>query len=416
MSTVSELRSELDRALNIIDKTQLDLFRQGPLVSTAERQRRIDTILFNASDDKSNAIDQAQELLSDVLRAYGDPYANYISPDRHGSYQRRRSGNLVGIGVKFRARDNDYPVVIGPLLGGPLDAFDVQSGDTLMSAAGESLFGVSARQVGARLSGPKGSFVTVTLGRGESITTTLDVERRSVDLHYARMALLENDVAYIKISRFGTDTFERVRAFVQDFEARKVRAYILDLRDNPGGSTRAARIIMSLFDDADWVYCEQYKGGRSRQIPREGEQLSHAPMAVLINERSMSSSEILAGALQVRKRATLVGAPSYGKGLIQKVYPLKAPIEGAVRTTIATYATPDNQPLHSRGLSPDIYVPTADHSVFRETGSLNVSEQTRAYRALLNKDQLREKIGAVNANALLAVPDLQLQIANDLFR
>ena len=415
MADSSDLHVELKRALGIIDKTQLELFRQGPLISSDERERRIDDILSLEKTDNKLAVSKARELLTDVQRAYGDPFANYITPVNHGNYQRSRGGNLVGIGIKFRSRDKDYPVVIGPLLGGPLDNFDVQPGDVLKSVAGESLFGASARQVRSKLSGPAGSRVSVNLGRGGSITTTLEVERRSVELHYARKALLANDIAYIKISRFGTDTFERIKDFVQNFEAQGVRAYILDLRDNPGGSTRAARIIMSLFDDASWVYCEQYKGGRSRQLPREGEQISNAPMAVLINERSMSSSEILAGALQARKRATLVGSPSFGKGLIQKVYPLKTPIEGAVRTTIATYATPDNLPLHARGLTPDIYVPTAPHELYRETGSLNVSEQTRAFRTSLDTNRLRRKIGPSRADALIAVGDLQLQAAISLF-
>ena len=415
MADSSELLEELKRALGIIDKTQLELFRQGPLMSSDERGRRIDDILSLEKSDSELAVSKARELLTDVQRAYGDPFANYITPVNHGNYQRSRGGNLVGIGIKFRSRDKDYPVVIGPLLSGPLDNFDVQPGDVLKSVAGESLFGASARQVRSKLSGPAGSRVSVNLGRGGSITTTLEVERRSVELHYARKALLANDIAYIKISRFGTDTFERIKDFVQNFEAQGVRAYILDLRDNPGGSTRAARIIMSLFDDASWVYCEQYKGGRSKQLPREGEQISNAPMAVLINERSMSSSEILAGALQARKRATLVGSPSFGKGLIQKVYPLKPPIEGAVRTTIATYATPDNLPLHSRGLIPDIYVPTAPHELYRETGSLNVSEQTRAFRTSLDSIRLRKKIGPSRADALIAVGDLQLQAAISLF-
>ena len=415
MADSSDLHVELKRALGIIDKTQLELFRQGSLIGSDERERRIDDILSLEKTDNKLAVSKARELLTDVQRAYGDPFANYITPANHGNYQRSRSGNLVGIGIKFRSRDKNYPVVIGPLLGGPLDNFDVQPGDVLKSVAGESLFGASARQVRSKLSGPARSRVSVTLGRGESITTTLEVERRSVELHYARKALLANDIAYIKISRFGTDTFERIQNFVQDFEELGVRAYILDLRDNPGGSTRTARIIMSLFDDASWVYCEQYKGGRSRQLPREGEQISKAPMAVLINERSMSSSEILAGALQARKRATLVGTPSFGKGLIQKVYPLKPPIEGAVRTTIATYATPDNLPLHARGLTPDIYVPTAPHALYRETGSLNVSERTRAFRASLDADRLRKKIGSTDAAAILAVADVQLQVASELF-
>jgi len=414
MTDTHELHVELKRALNIVDKTQLDLFRQGPLLSNEERIRRTDEILSQSTSDYEKAVLSARDLIADVQRAYGDPYANYINPKSHNRYQRRRSGNLVGIGIKFRSRDKDYPIVIGPLLGGPLDDFDVQAGDTLKSADGESLFGASSRQVGSKLSGPVGSRVAITLGRGESTTTTLEVERRSVELHYARKALLEDNIAYIKISRFGTDTFERIKSFVEYFERKSVRGYVLDLRDNPGGSTRSARIIMSLFDKSSWVYCEQYKGGRSRQLPREGEQLTTAPLVVLINERSMSSSEILAGAFQVRKRARLVGTPSYGKGLIQKVYPLKVPIEGAVRTTIATYATPDNLPLHSRGLTPDIYVPSHPHEIYREIGSLNISDRTRKFRATLNGNRLRENIGIEKANALLAVPDIQLQVATSL--
>ena len=133
MADSSELLEELKRALGIIDKTQLELFRQGPLMSSDERGRRIDDILSLEKSDSELAVSKARELLTDVQRAYGDPFANYITPVNHGNYQRSRGGNLVGIGIKFRSRDKDYPVVIGPLLSGPLDNFDVQPGDVLLS-------------------------------------------------------------------------------------------------------------------------------------------------------------------------------------------------------------------------------------------------------------------------------------------
>jgi len=223
--------------------------------------------------------------------------------------------------------------------------------------------------------------------------------------------MINDNTGFLKVSRFARRTYVEFHEALDKLRKQGMERLILDLRDNPGGSTRAARHIMSLFHDAPWVYCEKYKNGEINLLPRAGAKLTDIPMAVLVNENSMSSSEILAGALQDYNRAVLVGAPTYGKGLIQKVFPLKAPISGAIRTTIAMYGTPSHRLLHGRGLVPDIYIPSAPHGLFKETGSLNIRQQARDFRRGLLLDSLAEKYDEPVVRRYSQMPDTQLGTA-----
>ncbi len=409
MSIFSDARAECVRALDIIEQTQLTLFVQRSLPTRQSTLARIDQL---RTFRPTAAVEQIRQILNDVLAYYNDPFANYINPDQHKAYSQRRSGDFVGIGLKFRARDNEYPLVIGPLLGGRLADADIQPGDLLILAGDTDLQGLSSREISSALSGPVGSSIKLTLQR-EYTTRTIEINalRHAVELHYARAEILQPSIGYIKVSRFGADTHERVEQLLENLQRVPVSALVLDLRDNPGGSTRAARIMMSLFAEADWVYCERYKTGKVRRLPREGKKISDLPMAVLINEKSKSSSEILAGALQDYKRAVLVGSPTYGKGLIQKVFPLKPPLGGAVRITIAAYATPSHRLIHGRGIVPDIYVPSAPAALFKETGSLNISDKARALRRRLTEQKIAERYDSDKARALIGLPDTQLAVA-----
>ena len=361
------------------------------------------------------AAETLRALLRETLARYRDPYASYIDPRAHDAYARRRAGDLVGVGLKFRARDGAYPIVLGVLLGGPLDGADLAPGDELVSVDGEDLADLGSGRTRERLSGAAGSRAVIGVRRDGARRPDVVVERRTVELHYARAEVLTNGpgrVGYVRVSRFGTDTHERVRALV-DGLAREdgVGGFVLDLRDNPGGSTRAARATVSLFDDIPSVYCERLADGRTRRLPRHGDVLTRLPLAVLVNERSMSSAEIVAGALQHTGRARVVGAPTWGKGLIQKVHPLETPLGGAVRTTIATFSTPDGRPLHARGIVPDVYVPSAPHRLFAEEGSLNLSAEARAFRRSLALEALAERLEPAAARAFAALPDTQLSVA-----
>jgi len=407
MSAFLHARAQCLKALDIIDGTQLTIFLQRELRSRDELLTQIDALEALPLDD---AISAMRSLLNEVLSVYNDPFANYINPKQHKAYTQRRTGGFVGVGLKYRAIDNEYPLVLGPLLGGPLEHRNIEPGDKIIRADDVDLKSKPSREVSGFLKGEPDSVVVLGLERnGEQFE--LQATRQAVQLHYARAEMLESGIGYLKVSRFGGKTYLRFKSLLKGLLEKNAKAIVLDLRDNPGGSTKAARNMMSMFDKSPYVFCEQYKNGAVKQLPREGDQLTQLPLVVLVNEYSMSSSEILAGALQDYKRAILVGAPTYGKGLIQRVFPLAEPIGGAVRTTIAMYGTPNHRLLHGRGLVPDIYVPTPTERLYRETGSINISEEARAFRLQIRLKQLQDKYSADALKAYAKFPDAQLSVA-----
>lgn len=406
MNTYQHARAQCLKALDIIDGTQLGVFLQRELPSRAELLTKIDAL---ESEPLDNAINAMQALLNEVLSVYNDPFANYINPKQHKAYTQRRKGGFVGVGLKYRAIDDDYPLLIGPLLGGPLEHRNIKPGDKIISADNIDLKSKTSREIASHLKGEPDSLVTLRFERnGEQ--HDIETKRQSVQLHYVRAEMMESNIGYLKVSRFGGNTHVRFKSLLQHLIRQKAQAILLDLRDNPGGSTKAARNMMSLFDDAPWVFCEQYKNGTVKRLPRAGNLLTKLPMVILVNEYSMSSSEILAGALQDYKRAKLIGAPTYGKGLIQRVFPLADPIGGAVRTTIAMYGTPNHKLLHGRGLVPDIYVPTPPERLYRETGSVNISDEARAFRRELQLLQLKDIYPADVLEVYANYPDVQLDV------
>ena len=240
----------------------------------------------------------------------------------------------------------------------------------------------------------------------------MNATRGPVKLQYARAEIIDNDIGYLKVSRFGGRTHIKVRELVTDLLNQSVTGIVLDLRDNPGGSTRAARSIASVFIKEESIYCEKYKSGTHRSLARHGEHLTDLPLAVLVNGNSMSSSEIVAGALQAYNRGTIIGEPTFGKGLIQKVFDLAPPLGGAIRTTIAQFATPVGQIIQAAGIVPDKFVRTDHDFMFRRTGSLNISDAARAYQRVLLEEKVRNDYPA-DAEKFITATDLQLTSAID---
>lgn len=413
--------AEFVKALNIVEQTQLTLFtdtlppnKEETIKIYEARVSEAETKLDKDAPDYAKQSDTIRieimrTLLSETIEQYNDQYANYISPDSLKKYNSRRNGNFVGVGLKFRAIKDDYPVAIGALTGGPMENANIQPGDTLISVDDTTLFELSSSEIVKALKGPADSVATLLISR-DNVEHTLKVNRTSVELHYADSELLKNNIGLIKVSRFGSNTHVRVGKMLDDLISQGAQSFILDLRDNPGGSTRAARAIVSMFSTEKDVYREKYKSGAVKQLPRHGEHKTDLPLAVLINGDSMSSSEIVAGAIQSYNRGIIIGSPSFGKGLVQKVFNLQAPLGGAVRTTIAVFGRPDHQIIHAAGIVPDVYVKTKSDFMFRRTGSLNISAQARAFqRTLLEKDVKAKHPD--KAEEFIAANDLQLQTA-----
>jgi len=413
--------SEFVKALNIVHQTQLTMFtdlvpptKEEIIADYKDRFQKIESELDKNSPDfaavaEEKRIELMREVLAESIEAYNDQYANYIYPDALKKYNSRRRGEFVGIGLKFRAVEDNYPLAIGPLTGGPMDGKNIMPGDKLVSIDDKPLKGLLSTEIVAALQGPDKSTAVITVLRGDT-EHTIEVTRAAVELHYADAELLEQNIGYIKISRFGGTTHERVGKLLAGLLDEGATSFILDLRDNPGGSTRAARAIVSMFSKENDMYCERYKSGAVKQLPRHGEHVTDLPLAVLINGDSMSSSEIVAGAIQSYDRGIIIGSPSFGKGLVQKVFNLAAPLGGAVRTTIAVFGRPDHQLIHATGIVPDIYIETDSDFMYRRVGSLNIADDAKAFqRELLEKD-IRAK-QPERADEFIAAIDLQLQTA-----
>lgn len=418
--------TEFVRALDIIEKTQLTNFidetppsKEAVIEDYELRfklvERKLDKTAPNyESIAEAERVEVMRDVLAETIQLYNDQYANYIDPTALKKYNSRRNGNFVGVGLKFRAITDDYPIVIGPITDGPMDGKDIQPADQLISVDDKSLKALKSSDVIAALKGPKGSTITVKVRRGDK-THEVKVKRSAVELHYADFELLDEGIGYIKISRFGSKTHKRVEKMLKQLLRQDATGFILDLRDNPGGSTRAARAIVSMFSKEQDIYRERYKSGATKQLPRHGKHLTNLPLAVLINSKSMSSSEIVAGAIQSYNRGTIIGSTSFGKGLVQKVFNLEAPLSGAVRTTIAMFGTPDQQWIHDTGITPDVVVETDSDFMYRRTGSLNIADNARAFQRTLLEQDVRKK-HPENADEFIAAKDLQLATAINKLR
>lgn len=400
--------TEFTRALGIIEQTQLNIFTQQQPKSTQQILTESNRQLAVATDQTAR-IETMRNVLSEAIDQYNDQYANYITPEALKRYREQRTGSYHGIGLKFRAMADDYPLVIGPLTGGPLENSNLQPGDQIIKADDTDLKGMSSSEIVKRLKGPEATVVNLQLNRN-GISHTVTATRSPVKLEYARAEVIDGDIGYLKISRFGGNTHEKVRQLVKQLLNQSVSAFVLDLRGNPGGSTRAARSITSIFIRQEHVYCERYKSGERRLLPRHGNHLTDLPLAVLVNGDSMSASEIVAGALQTFDRGVIVGEPTFGKGLVQKVFNLAQPLGGAIRTTIAEFATPNGKPIHAAGIVPDKYIRTDADFMFQRTGSLNISDRARAYQRVLLEQRVRKDYPDTDEK-LIAAADQQLQMA-----
>ncbi len=421
--TAKDVKPEIEfkRALSIIENTQLEIYTDTPpepadrIFSKLDKLSATDATVLDPKspnfDEKlgEKRIDIMRTLLSETIDAYNDQYANYISPEELKRYKERRSGNYQGVGLKFRAMEDDYPVVIGALIGGPLDNTDLLPGDKMVEANQTDLKGLSSREIITLLKGPDKSRIDLKIQRADGLHHVV-TSRGPVKLKYARAEIINSNIGYIQISRFGGKTHETVAKLLEELLDQKVKALVLDLRNNPGGSTRAARAIVSMFSKEQNIYCEKHKSGTVKLLPRHGDHLTDLPLAVLVNGNSMSSSEIVAGAIKTYDRGTVIGTPTYGKGLVQRVFNLAQPLGGAIRTTIAVFGRPDHQAIHATGIVPDIYIETPADFMFRRTGSLNIKSNARAYQRALLEKGVKEK-HPDKANALINAPDAQLNTA-----
>lgn len=346
----------------------------------------VDTYIENnyLYEDHSGS-DMEEAAVKAYVEALGEPYTHYYTPAEFESYMSDIEESYVGIGVVISADEEAGKIiVIAPTEGSPAYNAGILPGDYITAVDGEQFTGDEMNEcVSAIKGGPEGSSVRITVERsGQSMD--LDIIRKQIVTESVKSEMLEGNIGYIRITGFnaseqGSDenTFTEFAEQTEALKSDGMQKLIIDLRDNPGGVLDVACDIADyLLPEGIITYTETRTGEREEY--RSGASELDMPIAVLINGNSASASEVLVGALKDYGKAVVVGEKSYGKGIVQAVYPF---YDGSgMSMTIAKYYSPGGVCIHGVGIEPDEAV-----SVPEEYEGYYASEIPRESDTQLNK-------------------------------
>ncbi len=295
----------------------------------------------------------SQGAVSGMVQALGDPNTRYLTPAQYEAQQRANQGrHSPGIGVSLVLEDG-HPIVSGMLPGSPAQEAGVQAGDAILAVDGHPAGGLGAEAVSALIRGAPGSEVTLLVQRGDS-QLTVSMHRRPFTSPTVVSTQLPGDVLYLRIYQFGTTTAEE---FTRELKSGlPARGVVLDLRQNGGGFVSAAVTVVSAFLGSGEVFQTQSRDS-THVTDVDGDAVAPTiPLLILVDGSTASSSEIVAGALEVHHRAELVGVRTFGKGSVQNTFPLHD--GGALQVTVQHWALSNGQSVdRGRGLEPGRVVP-----------------------------------------------------------
>lgn len=320
--------------------------------------------LYNALSSNYDGKIDSQTINDGIKRGMvaelDDPYTEYLTKDEAEKFQKELSGDIGGgIGAEIGTRNN-VATIIRVLPGNPAYEAGLMAGDAVFSVNGEEMNGKSVDYVVSKVRGDVGTSVKIVVVRnGES--KTFDVVRRSI-IASSVEANLEGDIAILRLSRFDEASGDTLREEAQKLLNQGAKKVILDLRGNGGGLVTSAQKVAGLWLEKDQTVLVEKKGdkeiGREKATGR-GAILANTPTVILTNEGSASASEIIAGALSEYKKATLVGAKTYGKGSVQQI--INFSDGSALKVTIARWYTPGGGNISQKGIEPEYKVDlTAD--------------------------------------------------------
>jgi carboxyl-terminal processing protease len=298
------------------------------------------------------------EAIRQMLATLDDPYTRLLQPAQYRSLQTSTSGELTGVGLQITVNtDTGYLEVIAPIEGSPAAIAHLQPHDQILQIDGVLTTDLTLDEAAEKMRGQRGTVVVLEVkhsGKAEAMETVA-LKRDRIEINPVRSEVRKapdgSPLGYIRLAQFNANATKDLKTAIETLEAQKVKGYILDLRNNPGGLLQAGVEIADLWMDPQPIVYTVDRHGLLGSFEATSPALTHAPLVVLVNRGTASASEILAGALQDTGRATLVGERTFGKGAIQSLFDLS---DGSgLAVTIATYETPNHRNINKVGIEPN---------------------------------------------------------------
>ena len=315
-------------------------------------------VLEKISEEYVDDVDQSKSMdaaINGLLQSL-DPYSAYMTPESFDSMQTETSGEFGGLGIEV-GMEAGVVKVISPIDNTPASKAGLKAGDYIVKINNTQVQGKSLMEAVDLMRGPVGSPIEITIRRrGEKKALTFKIIREVIEVQSVKSKIIEN-IGYIRLTQFNQNSSSQIKSKLKKLNKEdKVKSFILDLRNNPGGLLSQAIKISDFFlDDGEIVSTKSRKRSENRKwFAKKGDFINGKTLVVLINYGSASASEIVAGALKDHKRAIIIGENSYGKGSVQSIIPLRN--KGAIRLTISKYYLPSGQSISDVGVTPDILV------------------------------------------------------------
>ena len=306
--------------------------------------------------DDVNQNEMMDSAINGVLQSL-DPYSAYMSPEMFANMQTETSGEFGGLGIEV-GMEAGVVKVISPIDNSPASKIGIKAGDYIVKINDIQVQGKSLTEAVELMRGPVGSNIKITVRRkGVKRALTFNIIREIIEVQSVKSKILKKKIGYIRLSSFNENSSAQINDKLKDFNNEKnIEAFILDLRNNPGGLLSQAIKISDFFlENGEIVSTKSRQEIENRKwFAKKGDIIDGKTLIVLINYGSASASEIVAGALKDHKRAIIIGENSYGKGSVQSIIPLKN--KGAIRLTISKYYLPSGQSISDVGVTPDIEI------------------------------------------------------------
>ena len=297
-----------------------------------------------------------QAALKGYVEGIGDEYTEFLTSDEWEDLDSSLS-EFVGIGVYMsQLKSTNETIIIGTIDDDtPAAKAGIKAGDIIKEINLEDVSTKGSEYISSKIKGTAGSTVKIKVIRGEE-ELTFDVERAEIKVYKIKHEMLQNNIGYIDFDSFTDTSYNEFKAAYEDLKNNGATSLIVDLRNNTGGYVDSALNIADMFVDSGkaLLITEDKNGNRYTQSSKNSKEID-MPVVVLVNEYTASASEILTGILKDYKLATIIGTTTYGKGVIQEVYPdvLGKDIGGALKVTVSEYFTPNGNKINKVGIEPD---------------------------------------------------------------